>query len=880
MTVSISHVSFEHHVQPLGIGEAKPRISWQFEGDASNWTQSGYTIEVTRGGRSQLFEFTSPESVLVPWPTVALSSAESADIRVKSQGNDADADTEWSATFTVEAGLLNKTDWRGARMIAADRPTEHNAAHRPILLRKEFQVGNDILSARLYITAFGLYVAYINGERVGDAVMAPGWQSYNHRLVYDTYDVTSLLQDGSNAIGMQVGEGWYAGRLGFDPGNRNIWGDTLGAMALLVIQKADGTSQAITTDLSWSSGLGPIITSDIYDGEVYDSSREVPFWNVATPGSPTIHPWGAVKELDSPVERLVAPDGPPIRRLEEVDVRQVMKTPSGATVIDFGQNLVGWLRVNVAGPAGTRIEMIHAESKWVSQFLQDGEIDTGPLRSARQTDTLILSGVGTQSWEPSFTYHGFRYVQVNNWPEKYTPLSRSSIKAVVLHSDMGKRAGEFYCSHELLNRLVKNVVWSILKVKGNFMSIPTDCPQRDERLGWTGDAHAFSATASFLYDISGFMRGWMRDVVAEQLESNNVVPFVVPNIPALGAVRPTSVWGDVVVGNAWQMYLASGDLHALRDQYVGAKAWVESGIPRGADGLWNHSYEQFGDWLDPKAPNEDPGAATTSSALVSDAYLVHITRLVATMASALGFKEDAARFQASLTKVTTAFQKAWINANGIVANETQTGLTLPLQFGLFPHGQDAAAALRLQKIIAANDYHVGTGFAGTHLLGLALTSYDLTGEFYKMLLQTTVPSWLYQVVQGGTTTWERWDSLLPNGKTNSNGMTSFNHYAFGSVANWMFQTIGGLAPASPGWKTVRVAPIPGGGLAFARASYLSPYGQVATHWEIDDDGVFELTLTVPPNSKAEVHLPGGDGIVQTVGSGRHTFKVSGVLNGN
>ncbi|KAI1266414.1 glycoside hydrolase family 78 protein [Xylariaceae sp. FL1019] len=876
MTVAISHVSFEHHVEPLGIGEAQPRISWRFEGDASNWTQSGYSIEVSRGGHPQVFDFMSSESVLVPWPTVALSSAESARVRVKSLGNEPGADTDWSAPFAVETGLLDEKDWRGARMIAVDKPTEQNAAHRPILLRKEFEVGSDILSARLYITAYGLYVASINGERVGDAVLAPGWQSYNHRLIYDTYDVTPLLQNGSNAIGIQVGEGWFAGRLGFDPGDRNIWGDTLGAMALLVIKKADGPSQGITTDLSWSSGFGPIITSDIYDGEVYDSTIEVPFWNMpTTPESSTIHPWGAVKALDSPIKRLAAPDGPPIRRLEEVNIRQVITTPSGAQVIDFGQNLVGWLRVTVSGPAGTKIDMIHAESKSPLDFLQDGEIDIGPLRSARQRDTLVLSGNGMQTWEPSFTYHGFRYVQVNNWPEEYTPLGTTSIKAVVLHSDMGRRTGNLHCSNKLLNRLVENVVWSM---KGNFMSIPTDCPQRDERLGWTGDAHVFSATASFLYDISGFMRGWMRDVVSEQLENNNVVPFVVPNIPALGAVRPTSVWGDVVVGNAWQMYIASGDTHALREHYVGAKAWVESGIPRGANALWNHSYEQFGDWLDPKAPNDNPGAATTSSALVSDAYLVHVTRLVATMASVLGLKEDAARLQASLEKVTTAFQKAWIDADGTVVNETQTGLTLPLHFGLFRQGQDTAAVRRLQKIIAKNEYHVGTGFAGTHLLGLTLTSFGLTNEFYKMLLQTTVPSWLYQVVQGGTTTWERWDSLLPDGKTNSNGMTSFNHYAFGSVANWMFQTIGGLAPAEPGWKTFKVAPIPGGGLTFARASYLSPYGQIATHWTIDDDGVFELALTVPPNSKAEVHLPGGDGKVQTVGSGSHTFKVSGMSN--
>nr|AFA53085.1 extracellular glycosyl hydrolase family 78 protein [Xylaria polymorpha]AFA53086.1 extracellular glycosyl hydrolase family 78 protein [Xylaria polymorpha] len=862
MAVSIFQVSFEHHRTALGIGEASPRISWQFEGDAGNWSQSGYSIEVSRQGKADVFNVTSSDSVLVDWPTVALSSAESALVRVKAYGADS-VDTDWSEAFPVETGLLADDDWSGAQVIAANKTTEQNVPHQPILLRKDFSLDGDVSSARLYITAYGIYEAFINGDRVGDAVLAPGWQSYNHRLVYDTYDVTSLLQSGSNAIGVHVGEGWYAGRIGFST-SRNIWGDTLGAFALLVVTKADGSKETIPTDLTWSSSTGAIITSEIYDGELYNSTLDQPGWATVDFKAPESAEWIGVKELKSPLGRLSAPDGPPIQRVEEVQLQEVITTPSGATVLDFGQNLVGWLQLNVTGPAGTAIKMVHVE------VLEKGEIAIGPLRSAKQTDTVILSG-SAQTWEPTFTYHGFRYVQVDNWPVEQTPLDQHAVKAIVVHSDM-QRTGDLETSDSLLNKLIHNVLWSL---KGNFMSIPTDCPQRDERLGWTGDAHAFAPTANFLYNPAGFWRGWMKDVVSEQLEMDNIVPVVVPYVPAVGPKMPTAVWGDVVVANAWNAYQAFGDVGALRAQYVGAKAWIDGGIPRGADGLWDHTYFQFGDWLDPKAPADNPGAATTDSGLVADAYLVYVTGLVSKMAAVLGLDAEAAEYAASVAALKKAYQAAWISADGIVKYETQTGLALSLYFGLFPDGQDGPAAQRLQNIVEANDYRVGTGFAGTHLLGQTLTAYNLTDAFYSMLMQTSVPSWLYQVVENGTTTWERWDSLLPDGSLNANMMTSFNHYAFGSVVNWMVRTIGGLAPAEPGWKTISVAPIPGGGLTSAKTTYLSPYGRVSAEWTVNE-GTFNLKLIVPPNSRAEVALPGDNGRVMNVGSGTHTFKLSGV----
>ncbi|ORY63457.1 extracellular glycosyl hydrolase family 78 protein [Pseudomassariella vexata] len=865
MAVSVSHVSFEHHASALGIGETEPRISWRFDGNAPNWTQSGYSIEVSRGAKAEpeLFDFNSSDSVLVPWPTVSLASAEAATIRIRAYGAGDSPPTDWSDAFTVETGLLNEEVWEGAMMIAADKETEKDAPHQPVLLRKEFPVEEGIGSVRLYITSYGLYEAYINGKRVGNAVLAPGWQSYDHRLVYDTYDVTHLLDTGTNAIGIQVGEGWYSSRLGWNGGDRNIWGDTLGAMALLVIKSADGTKQTVSTDLSWQSGIGAILTSEIYDGENYDARLEQPGW-ATTEFDPS--DWIGVKKLEAPYKRLVAPDGPPIRRMEEVELQEIFTSASGKTILDFGQNLVGWLRLKVDGPEGQSIRMVHTE------VLENGEVATRPLRNATQTDTLTLAGKGVQTWEPAFTYHGFRYVQVDGWPTDSTPLDNNAVTAIVVHSDM-QETGSFECSNALLNKLHQNVRWSM---KGNFMSIPTDCPQRDERLGWTGDAHAFSPTANFLYDTSGFWRGWMKDVSSEQMANQSIPPVIVPVIPVVssGGTTPTAVWGDVVVANPWNAYIASGDLIVLREQYKGAKAWLDTGIPRSEVGLWNHSYYQYGDWLDPLSPPDDPGNATTSSSLVSDAYLVYVTNLVAKMASALGLKDDAVYYSDWAAKIKTAFGNAWISADGMVANETQTGLTLPLFFDLFANDDhSAAAAERLQKIIADNEYLVGTGFAGTHLLGLTLTNYNLTSTFYRMILQTTVPSWLYQVVMNGTTTWERWDSMLANGTVNPGSMTSFNHYAFGSVANWIHQVVGGLAPAEPGWKTAKVNVVPGGNITEAKASYLSPYGTVSTDWKVDRHG-FQLKLVVPPNMHADVTLPGSEK-VKRVGSGRHEFSIPG-----
>ncbi|KAE8154277.1 bacterial alpha-L-rhamnosidase-domain-containing protein [Aspergillus avenaceus] len=861
MAVSISQLSFEHHREALGIAESEPRISWRFEGLAANWTQTGYDVEVTRNGTQHVFSSNSSDSILVPWPDVPLNSAEKATVRARAYGQD-QSSTPWSDWVSVETGLLNNADWRNAVPIAADRDTEVNTTKRPIYFRKSFDVDGEVESARLYITSLGVYEAEVNGLPVGDHVMAPGWQSYNSRHVYNTYDITDSVKNGANGIGVVVGEGWYAGRL-FVNEMRNNYGDTLGVISLLVVTFKDGTKLEIPTDSSWQATTGPIITSEIYDGEYYDSRLEARLAGWSS-GAYNATDWLKVKQLPAPKGKLTPPDGPPVRPTDQLKPRRIFKSPSNKTIIDFGQNLAGRLRLNVAGPRGTNITLHHAE------VLEDGELALRPLRTAKAVDTLILHGNGAQTWEPHFTTHGFRYAQVDGWPESTTPLNGDSIRAVVVHSDM-ERTGWFECSHDLLNKFHDNVVWSM---KGNFISLPTDCPQRDERLGWTGDAHMFGPTANYLYNAAGFWREWHRDVWSEMQQDGTIaVPPFVPFVPPgkASSQGTAAVWGDVTVGGPFNHFQAFGDLDMLREQYAQAQAWIDSGIPREEIGLWDRTAFQFGDWLDPKAPADRPGDATTNAYLVADAYLVRMTELLANISTALGRNDDAETYNSQRTSLTEQFRGAWMT-NGTMANRTQTAYALGLQFGLFSDDEQSSAASTLREIIADNDYLVGTGFAGTYPLGFALAKVDATEDFYSMLLQTKVPSWLYQVVQNGTTTWERWDSLLQNGSVNPGEMTSFNHYAFGSVADWIHQVIGGLAPATPGWKKVRVAPVPGGGITSASARYLSPYGEVSAKWKLDGDS-FDLEVTVPPNTRAEVTLPYGK-VVQEVGSGQYQFHDS------
>ncbi|NUP41070.1 MAG: family 78 glycoside hydrolase catalytic domain, partial [Streptomyces sp.] len=826
----------EHHREPLGIGESRPRLSWRTETDTPDWRQRAYRVEITGPDGTVLTDtgrVEGADSVLVDWPGEPLASRSRFGVRVQVWGEGAEP-SAWSPPTWAETGLLARTDWT-ARPVTPDR--EPADAPLPVaLLHRTLTLTRAIASARLYITAYGVYEAEINGSRVGDHVLAPGWTSYHHRLRYQTFDVTGLLREGDNAIGAFLGEGWYTGRLGFHGGRRNLYGDRRALLAQLEITHPDGTVTTLGTDETWRATTGPILRSELYDGEVHDARSARAGWS--EPGHDTSD-WAPVTELPLPEAELVAPTGPPVRRTQTLAPVDVLTTPSGKTVLDFGQNLVGRLHIRVSGPSGHTVTLRHAE------VLEHGELGIRPLRLAAATDTYTLAGAGEETYEPRFTFHGFRYAEIGNWPGELDP---SAVEAVVLHTDM-TRTGWFETSHELVNRLHENVVWGM---RGNFLDIPTDCPQRDERLGWTGDIQVFAPTASFLYDCSGMLGGWLRDLAAEQLaRADGTPPLVVPDIlpPGFGGT-PHAVWADVAVLLPWTLYRRFGDLAVLRTQYPSMRAWVETAarLAEEGGGLWRQDF-QLGDWLDPAAPPDAPGDARTDGDLVANAYVARSADVLAETARLLGEKDDAVRYEELARSVRAAFADEFVTPGGRLSSDAQTAYALALCFALLPsERQRQGAAGRLAHIVRKAGFRIATGFAGTPLVCDALCAGGEARLAYRMLLEEGCPSWLYPVSMGATTVWERWDSMLPDGSINPGEMTSFNHYALGAVADWLHRTVAGLEAAEPGWRRLRIAPVPGGDLTFAKAAHDTPYGRAEAGWRIED-GTLVVEVLVPPNTR-------------------------------
>ncbi|RDL31187.1 Six-hairpin glycosidase [Venustampulla echinocandica] len=918
MSISISSVSIEHHRpdETLGIGESTPRISWRFAGDAKNWIQHSYEIEISRlilpatgekelRQEQQIFKSKSQNSVLVPWPSPnGLKSRERASVRVRATGGDGDdaaklIETEWSdSSVVVEAGLLERKDWKAHIIAAKATSLTSSGSRRPILFRKPFKVSDSkvVLSARLYITSYGVYEARINGVRVGDHVLAPGWTSYNHRLCYQTFDVTDLMRVGENAVGVEVGEGWYVGRLGFDGGKRCIYGERLAVLAQLEVIFDDGEKLEIVSDENWKSSVGPIVGSEIYDGELYDASKEVHKWSI---GEFTDHGWEAVEILDFPQAKLISPEGPPIREIETLKPKDIFRSPSNKVIVDFGQNFVGGVRFRASGSQGQRIILTHTE------VLERGEVATRPLRDCKARDVVMLGGEDIE-WAPKFTFHGFRYVQVEGWPSDTGEPAMDHIEAFVIHTDM-EPTGWFECSEPMVNRLWQNIQWGM---RGNFVGIPTDCPQRDERLGWTGDIQVFAPTANFLYDTSGMLSSWLKDLAVEQIkDSNGIVPQVIPNVLEANLNTAQAVWGDAAVITPWDVYVSFGDRDILQNQYKSMTTWLKS-IPRTSqeNPLWDPTSNQLGDWLDPFAPPSQPANGKTDPHFIANAYLTHISQLVYEISIVLS-RPDSERNHLcqQAGNIKEFFQHQYITPAGRLAPDTMTSLSLALTFNLFDSDSHTDFARdRLARLVRQSQFRICTGFVGTPLICAALSSGKYNQLAYRMLLEKGCPSWLYPITMGATTMWERWDSMLPNGRINEGSMTSFNHYAFGSVGAWLFGVVGGMTifkfdvvrkpcdgegiagtcadgdlNRSEGWRVIHFAPQPGGTITWAKTSHLSPYGLISSDWQLDTASkVFKLAIQVPPNSRGLVQLPGKGNGEETgklihVGSGKWEFEVVG-----
>ncbi len=881
----------EYATNPIGIDIARPRLSWQMSAKRRNASQTAYRILVAdslerlannEGNIWDSKRVTTNQSLLRQYKGEPLQSGKRYYWKVITW-DERNSRSAWSEPAFWEMGLLDKGDWQ-AQWITANIEENKDEMQPCPLLRTEFEVAEDVVSARLYVTALGLYDLQLNGRFVTDNCFTPGWTNTNKRIQYQTYDVTEQLTVGQNAIGATLGDGWYRGHLAnFAGPSRNKYGETLALLLQMEIQYADGRSQIITSNSDWrATNDGPIRHSDIYMGELYDARREQTGWTKAGFDDGD---WAGVRVYEGVTGKLVAQTGTAVRPMHTLKPTAITIAPSGETLVDFGQNLVGRVRLQLTGEADTTITLHHAEI-----LDSDGNLYTNNLRAAEQKVTYILSGNGTEIYEPHFTFQGFRYVAIDGYVGE---LGVDEITAVVLYSDLAA-TGHFECSHPLINQLYQNIIWS---QRGNFLEVPTDCPQRDERLGWTGDAQAFAATACFNMDVTTFFTRWLHNLRDDQRE-DGAVPHVVPHVLGDDGFGATG-WADAVVIVPWTLYLSDGNKRVLAENYPAMQRWLAYMYQRAGDNfIWSGDFH-FGDWLAQDRDDLGTPFGLTETDLIATAFYAYSATLLAKIARVLKRNEDAVAYEAIAAQVRAAFCDEFVTPNGRLTSNTQTAYVLALMFDLLPPEQRPEAARRLVASIRARDTHLATGFLGTPYLCQVLTQYGYLDVAYELLLQESCPSWLYPVTQGATTIWERWDGIKPDDSLQNPEMNSFNHYAYGAIGHWLFSGVAGIQidESKPGYKHTLIRPQLGGDLDFAKAELMTGYGRLASHWQFTDDA-FLLDITIPPNTTATVTLPipqpdmitdGGQSLAHrstilkidadatsthiTIGSGQYNFTV-------
>ncbi|MDQ0726723.1 alpha-L-rhamnosidase [Microbacterium sp. W4I20] len=741
------------------------------------------------------------------------------------------------------------------------------------LLRKTISLDRDhgaIVRASMRVSALGVIEAYIDGAAISEDLLTPGWTSYEWRLRYAEYDVLSHLENGTLENGplekvtlsAVLGNGWFRGRLGFGDGARP-YGQELAALLELRIAFEDGHEQVVGTDPSWMAGPSSILSNSLYDGQTIDGRVDIEA--VMRTGEGGGDGWGGTHVVDVDPRKLVPYVSPPVRRQYSIVPVDMWTTSRGTIIVDYGKNVVGWVRVKVTGSVGSHLILRHAE------VLEHGELGTRPLRTAKATDEYILSG-RQDVFEPRFTFHGFRYVELEGWPHAMSAIQPGDLEAVVISSDLA-RIGQFECSDPLLNQLHQNVVTGM---QGNFVDIPTDCPQRDERLGWTGDIAAFAPTASFLFDVRGFLQNWLTDLALEQRHHDGVVPFVVPDVlkyieaeSVYDKPPVTAIWSDAAAWVPWAMWEAYGETDTLRDAFPSMTRHARVVQDALSDrGVWEEGF-QFGDWLDPDAPPEDAAAAKADPGVVASACAYRTARIVAETSAILGYASEAEEFTQLAARIKTAFNTVYVDGDRIVS-DCPTVYSLAIVFGLLDEEQVDWAGRRLSELVVASGHHISTGFAGTPFIMDALSSTGHVETAYRLLLQKECPSWLYPVTQGATTIWERWDSMLPDGSINPGGMTSFNHYALGAVADWMHRVLGGLAPLEPGYRRILIAPITGDQIEWAKTSLKTPHGVATVQWERRDREI-AVTVTLPFGTTGTFRVPGRNDV--ELGPGTHSLQM-------
>ncbi len=842
-TLSLYDLTLDHRQNPIGVGNLKPRFAWKIKSQNKNVLQTRYELRVAtnendlKKGKNLIWysAVDTEQSLHILYAGPKLQSQQSYYWQVRIRDNQGNL-SAWSEIQHWEMGLLDKKDW-SAKWIEAEQITDGQVGSAPVFF-KDFEIPSNVRTARLYVTSHGIYDVALNGQKISDQLFSPGWTSYDKRLQYQTYDVTSLLKKGKNSSLVTVGDGWFRGFLEWKK-KRNFYGKEVALLYQLEVELTSGQKLVINSDATWKSSFdGPIRSSDIYNGETVDTRID----NNAS----SINFVKGVRVVDYGFDRIVAQEGPPVKRHEHLKPIGVLENKKGERIIDFGQNLVGWVHIHVKGNKGDTLILHHAEI-----LDKDGDLYTENLRTAAQENKFVLNG--EEQWiEPTFTFQGFRYVRLSGSASSY--VGKDNLTAIAIYSDM-KPTGTFTSSNTLINQLQSNIQWG---QKSNFLDVPTDCPQRDERLGWTGDAQVFFNTAAYNMDVDLFFRKWLNDVQADQYDNGNV-PAVIPATARRGN-DGSAGWADVATIIPWHHFIVYGDTSLLEHQYESMKKWVEFVKSESEDDLWKRT-AHYGDWLFYTMDNDRDGkAALTDKALIAQAFYAESTQNLIHAAGVLGKHDDVSQYTALLSRIKAAFLKEFVTPSGRLVSSSQTAYVLALNFDLLPDNMRVQAAQRLVDNIKQYNYHITTGFLGTPYISQVLSRFGHHDVAFKLLLQETYPSWLYPVKMGATTIWERWDGIKPNGDFQTPTMNSFNHYAYGAVGDWMYKVILGIQPeaAAPGYKHVHIEPHTGGDFTHAKGSLETMYGLLESGWKIENNTMY-LHVNIPANTTAKITLPSSVG---------------------
>lgn len=861
-SIIINNLKCEGLINPLGIDTFKPRFSYQIISNLENVYQKSYHIKVKLLNDIVWDSgvVNSDQSQNIVYQGLKLLPKQKYDVEVAIVcASNSCHNLCAKANGYFETGLLNekfKAKWIG---LSTPDLREANSP-KPITIRRFFKVNKEIKKARVYATASGIYQMYMQNsrfdiEKIGNRFFAPGFTSYHYNLQYQVYDITKYLVKGMNCLYTVVSSGWAVGIFGFTTASANFSSE-MGLLMQIEIEYQDNSKVVIASDNKFEiANDSSFKYADFYHGETYDNNIDLSLLSYEKPK--IINPF--------PKTRYVCDYGVGVKSISKITPRKLLITPKNEVVFDFEQNFSGLIVLKVNAVKGQIIKVRHAEV-----LDKDGNFYTRNLRHAKAEINYIASD-GYQEYQPTFTYMGFRYVAVSGLENP----SLSNIEAIVLSSDLEKTC-EFVCSNELINRLQKNIEWS---ARSNFLDIPTDCPQRDERLGWTGDICVFSRSANFNLDTKRFYEKWLSDLRSEQKKDGAIGHFV-PYVKCIPQTIPTAGWSDAAVFVPWMAYISYGDIKILEDNYDCMKKLVDcekkfAAIDSKGDDsfIWIKPF-QFGDWL---APNELHDKWMAKAKELATSYFANSAHIVSLTAKILGKEKDYIKYDNLFKRISKAFKNKFITKDGMIKDNYQSAYVCPLYFEMFDGKIKENLASFLALDVIKHDYHLTTGFLGTPFILFALADNGYIDEAYRLLLQTTFPSWLYQVKQGATTIWERWDSLRPDGFVEDgdqdiNNMVSFNHYALGSVGDFLYRRIAGIEANynNPGYKEFIIKPVLGGNIKYTKCRYKSIYGDIESNWVIDNN-IFTLDVVVPCNTKATIILPNNQTFV--VGSGKYKYEV-------